>query len=295
MRRAADASMMATLYDDLDAAISVSRRRVIRKDSPISNYGPARERHAVVGRLAFLQSFSNAAAPCMHYAAHDFEQRTYMSRVAMLCVLANPIDCDAFDLWCRKHLPGDVIETIDDLDVALEKCRLLHPRLLIVDPAVNESSVARSLTAVQAGAADHLLILDRWPREGLLAEVLAEPAASYLSRMISPAALAAAIRAILDCGTRAIDPALTPRLRRTTRGLTFQGSPGAGSVAGLSARERQVMQLLAQGKTVRQCAAALGLAHSTIDNHKARLMKKLGVHKASQLTCRAVREGLIAL
>src|SRR4029077_6915186 len=51
--------------------------------------------------------------------------------------------------------------------------------------------------------------------------------------------------------------------------------------------------MLARGDTVRQCAGALGLAPSTIDNHKSRLMKKLGIHKASELTCRAVRDGLI--
>jgi DNA-binding NarL/FixJ family response regulator len=55
------------------------------------------------------------------------------------------------------------------------------------------------------------------------------------------------------------------------------------------------MRLLALGKTVGECAQALGLAHSTIDNHKSRLMKKLNLHKASQLTCRAIRDGLIAL
>jgi DNA-binding NarL/FixJ family response regulator len=83
-------------------------------------------------------------------------------------------------------------------------------------------------------------------------------------------------------------------LRRTRRGFEFR-EPVKGSIAALSERERQIMRLLAQGQSVRECALALGLAHSTIDNHKARLMKKLGVHKISELTCRAVREGLIVL
>jgi DNA-binding NarL/FixJ family response regulator len=54
-----------------------------------------------------------------------------------------------------------------------------------------------------------------------------------------------------------------------------------------------VMRLLAQGMSVRDCATKLKLAISTIDNHKARLMKKLNIHKASDLTRIAVREGFI--
>ena len=222
------------------------------------------------------------------------EHSNFRSTGPILCVFANPIDCDAWELWCHKFLRRDA-ETLAALDVGLERCQGLCPSLLILDPAVSDGSIARAVIVVKKKFAHHLLVLDRRPREGILVEVLSEPAVSYLSRMISSDALAAAIKAILDRGTRAIDPTLMPRLRRTKRGLEFRGSNRPGSFAGLSARERQVMQLLAQGKTVRQCADALGLAHSTIDNHKARLMKKLGVHKASQLTCRAVCEGLIAL
>jgi DNA-binding NarL/FixJ family response regulator len=197
------------------------------------------------------------------------------------------------ELWCRKHVRRDV-ETIAELDLGLKLCHALRPSLLALDPAVGDASVARAVVAIKNKIASHLLVLDRRPREGVLVEVLADTAVSYLSRMISSDELAAAIRGILDHGSRAIDPALMSRLRRSERGLEFRDVPGHASVANLSARERQVMQLLAQGKSVRQCAAALGLAHSTIDNHKARLMKKLGLHKASQLTCRAIREGLIA-
>jgi DNA-binding NarL/FixJ family response regulator len=116
-----------------------------------------------------------------------------------------------------------------------------------------------------------------------------------LSRTVAPAALAAAIQAILAHGTRVIDSALAPRLRATRSGYEFIEASTPGSVAALTVRERQVMRLLAQGTTVRECAEQLGLATSTIDNHKARLMKKLGLHKASELTCRAVREGLVVI
>jgi DNA-binding NarL/FixJ family response regulator len=111
--------------------------------------------------------------------------------------------------------------------------------------------------------------------------------------MAGTQALAAAFEDILAHGRRAFDPALAWRLRRTERGYQFDGVAEGRTIALLSPREREVMRLLAEGRSVRQCAERLGLSESTIDNHKTRLMKKLGLHKSSELTCQAIREGLI--
>lgn len=54
-----------------------------------------------------------------------------------------------------------------------------------------------------------------------------------------------------------------------------------------------MLRHLAQGLTVGQCARRMNPAHSTADNHKVRLMRKLGVHRTSELVRIAVREGLI--
>ena len=82
---------------------------------------------------------------------------------------------------------------------------------------------------------------------------------------------------------------------------TFQESPkGAETRAptaeqrllGLTPRERQVLELIAQGLSVRECAAALKIAESTVDNHKSRLMKKVGVRKSTDLVRFAFRVGV---
>jgi DNA-binding NarL/FixJ family response regulator len=108
-------------------------------------------------------------------------------------------------------------------------------------------------------------------------------------------AIVAAVSEILQNDTRVFDPALAHRIRRTSNGYQLATVSQHSLLAQLSARERQVMQLLAEGRSVAQCAEALGLSHSTVDNHKSRIMKKLGIHKASELTVRAIQEGLIHL
>lgn len=62
---------------------------------------------------------------------------------------------------------------------------------------------------------------------------------------------------------------------------------------GITRREREVWQLIAQGLAVREAAESLGLAESTIDSHKSRLMRKLGIHKSLDLVRLAVRLGII--
>ena len=62
----------------------------------------------------------------------------------------------------------------------------------------------------------------------------------------------------------------------------------------LSAREIEVMQSIAEGKSNKEIAALLGVATKTVDNHRSRLMQKLGVHNAASLTLVAVQMGIVA-
>ncbi len=210
-------------------------------------------------------------------------------------LVANPLDCELLTLWCRTHLDCDQVDGVTDLNDGLELCRTHRPGLVVLDPSTSDGAIARVLSALRQELMHYLLLLDRRPLEGRLIEILAEPSASYLSRAAGQHALAAAIGDILKHGRRVFDPALAPHIRLTDRGYSFEQPPADCSITSLSSRERQVMRLLAEGRSVRQCATELGLSHSTIDNHKSRLMKKLGIHKASELTYRAIRDGLIAL
>jgi len=63
----------------------------------------------------------------------------------------------------------------------------------------------------------------------------------------------------------------------------------------LTAREREVMKLLAEGKTVRSTASLLGLSVKTVDAHKFNLMRKLGLHNKAELVMRAIQERVVSL
>jgi DNA-binding NarL/FixJ family response regulator len=71
------------------------------------------------------------------------------------------------------------------------------------------------------------------------------------------------------------------------------GRPESGSAQALSAREIEVMQSIAEGKSNKEIGRLLGVATKTVDNHRSRLMQKLGVHNAASLTLVAVQMGIV--
>lgn len=83
-------------------------------------------------------------------------------------------------------------------------------------------------------------------------------------------------------------------LVRTSRGLRFNRAAISSPLATLTQRELEILILLAQGFSVRKVAGQLDAAVSTVDNHKSRIMRKLGVHKVVDLATMAFREGLLS-
>ena len=63
----------------------------------------------------------------------------------------------------------------------------------------------------------------------------------------------------------------------------------------LTAREREVLKLLAEGKTVRAAATVLGLSSKTVDAHKFNLMRKLGIHNKAELVMWAIRKRVVKI
>jgi two-component system response regulator NreC len=211
----------------------------------------------------------------------------------LVLLLPSPIDCESLSLWCQHHVGCDVVEWAANIEEGVECCRRIRPRLLVLDPTIGCSAVEQGVALVREGATNHLLVLDARPMEVRLAAILSEPRTSYFSRMASSQSLAAAMADMLASGRRVFDPTLSPRVRRTERGFQLDYTAEQRSISILSQREQQVMRLLAEGRTVKGCAEMLGLSESTIDNHKSRLMKKLGIHKSSELAVRAIRDGLL--
>jgi DNA-binding NarL/FixJ family response regulator len=84
-------------------------------------------------------------------------------------------------------------------------------------------------------------------------------------------------------------------VRETPRKMRDDYGPSIPRVRPLTAREREVLKLLAEGRTVRSTADVLGLSAKTVDAHKFNLMRKLGVHNKAELVIWAIQQRVVKL
>ena len=115
---------------------------------------------------------------------------------------------------------------------------------------------------------------------------------AYLPKTVSSCDLLAAVRTVRD-GGRVLDPhALDAVLRDYAQ--RCQEADGHGP-SELTAREREVLTLVAEGNSNQEIADLLRLSRKTVEVHRRNMMLKLGIHRAADLVKHAIREGLVVL
>lgn len=215
------------------------------------------------------------------------------SSIRIMIVMANSLDCNMIHRTYSLSNHFQIVGATTILSEGINGCHQFSPHVLIVDPAVHVDAVTQTIEAVDIGIAQSAILLDQRVRDGLVATILSNPRISYLTREAGETQLLQATVTVGAGRSRCFDPAVSQRIIKTKRGMKLKAAEDRPSAASLTAREIQVLKLVSVGKSVRETASALGLAESTVDNHKSRLMHKLSIHKAAGLTCFAILDGLL--
>lgn len=231
----------------------------------------------------------------MYFRLPKAHAATDRSPIRVALIAANHMDCEALAKLIDANAALNLVSASADAELGFTCCRQYHPQILVVDPKCGSNMVARTVEIVVERVVQHALLLDDRVREGLVAAILPFFQVSYLTRHLTSQFLGQAISRIVWQGERVFDPAIAPRVIRSNRGWQLKQIEGQPSVAALTSRELEILRLLARGQSVRDCARHLKLSESTIDNHKTRLMRKLHLHKAIELTHVAIREGIIGV
>ena len=170
---------------------------------------------------------------------------------------------------------------------ALELAESLHPDVLVLDvamPELNGIEATRRLAA--SSPRSRVLALSMHKDSVYVREILRAGARGYLLKDSIDSDLVNAVRAVAK-GDGYLSPAisdavLTDYRRHVTDPLDL-----------LSSREREVLQMIAEGKTNKEIASALNLSVYTIDAHRGKIMEKLNLHSTGELVRFAVRNGLV--
>ena len=138
-----------------------------------------------------------------------------------------------------------------------------------------------------------VLVLTRNDREDCVLRLVQAGAGGYLLKTVDRADLLAALRAVMH-GGRVLQPAALDCVMEDYLQRVREPSARRYGVE-LTAREREVLKLIAEGNTNQDIADLLCLSRKTVETHRSNIMDKLSLHKVTDLVRYAIREGLVGL
>lgn len=195
-----------------------------------------------------------------------------------------------------------ILEAEDDIDVvgeasdgeeAVAVTRQLQPDVVLMDiqmPKVDGLEATRRI-AQDASTDSRILILTTFERDDYVFEALRAGASGFMLKNAAPEDLVRAVR-VVATGDALLDPAIT---RRVIEDYAQRAAPRKdhGRLARLTEREREVLRLLATGKSNAELAAHLYLGEGTVKTHVSHLLGKLGLRDRVQAVVFAYETGLV--
>ena len=186
----------------------------------------------------------------------------------------------------------DVVGTVEDGRALVEAAQELRPDLIILDismPLLNGLEAARQLRTLVPDSKIIFLTMHASPTYAT--EAFQAGASGYLLKHSATEELSQAIKSVLQ-GRHYLTPLLTKEVMDSVLkpSIGERGTPMA-----LTARQREVLQLVAEGRGTKEIATILSLSVKTVEFHMARLMQQLDLHTIADLTKYAITQGITSL
>jgi len=176
---------------------------------------------------------------------------------------------------------------------AIELARDLSPDIIVMDigmPLLNGLEATRQIKHNFPQVA--VLVLTMHDNEEYVSHILAAGASGYVLKRAASSELVTAIRAVA-AGQSFLSPAVTKLLIEGYMGRQLAAPVMVDPFETLTAREREVLQLVAEGHTNSQIAKLLNISIKTVKAHRSNLMQKLGLHDRGELIKVAIQRGII--
>jgi DNA-binding NarL/FixJ family response regulator len=197
-----------------------------------------------------------------------------------------------------RHADFAVVGEASDGRTAVQLCDQLSPDVVIMDvamPELNGIEATRRISGTGsmgngARLPAKVIALSMHADSRFATEMMRAGAKAYLLKDAAFEELAVAVRTVVEGREY-----LSPRIAGAVVGDMIDKDDGASPFQKLSPREREVLQLLAEGRATKEIARQLDVSAKTIETHRRKLMEKLNIYSVAELTKYAVREGLTAL
>lgn len=200
---------------------------------------------------------------------------------------------DGLRTLLEKHNDISVLEEAEDGREALQLAKKLVPDVVVMDiamPDLNGIEATRQILSENPGI--RIVALSMHSDKRFVSEMLKAGASAYLLKDCAFEELITAIQTIMK-GKIYLSPTIAGVVLEDYIRSDRKSEPSVFSQ--LSDREREVLQLLAEGKSTKEVAAHLKVSIKTVETHRTNIMTKLDIHSVAELTKYAIREGLTTL
>jgi DNA-binding NarL/FixJ family response regulator len=184
----------------------------------------------------------------------------------------------------------ELVGVVEDGRAMLEAAGTLRPDVIVADITMPRLNGIDALLQLRQGGNRVPVVFLTMHRDASFARRALEAGASgFVLKHSASVELVSAIRAALDGKTY-----LTPQLAGEVLDAMKRGPQQAGDpAASLTPRQREVLQLLAEGRSAKEIASTLAISTRTVEFHKYQMMETLGLHTSAELIRFAIRQGLV--
>lgn len=216
-----------------------------------------------------------------------------MKRVRILLADDHTVMRAGLRALLERHQNFEVVGEADDGPQAVKMAGDLAPDVIVMDIGMpNLNGIETTRQALAKHPATSVVILSMYSDESYVMRALQAGARAYLLKDSAVADVIRAVEAVIQ-GKSFFSPAVSRILAEDyVRALKQKGSSDSYEL--LTDRERQILQLLAEGKSNKDVAVKLDISVYTAETHRKRILQKLNLHSSAELVLYAVRKGIIS-
>jgi DNA-binding NarL/FixJ family response regulator len=186
----------------------------------------------------------------------------------------------------------DLVGVVEDGRALVEAAKRLRPDVIVADITMPHLNGIDALALLRREDERVRVVLLTMHHDVAYARrALEEGASGFVLKHAAPAELVAAINAALE-GKTYLTPALAGEVLDAIKNQT---DASADPVASLTPRQREILQLLAEGESAKQIGSTLGISARTVEFHKYQMMERLDLHTTAELVHFAIKHGLVEI
>jgi DNA-binding NarL/FixJ family response regulator len=216
-----------------------------------------------------------------------------MKQITILLAEDHIVVREAFRMMLELENDLKVVGEAQDGRQAVALVKRLRPTVVLMDiamPRLNGLEAARQI--LKAVPTTKVVMLSAQSEAAYVKKATDYGATGFLRKQTTARVLYEAIREV-NKGKNFFCPEIANRLNKQNRKSLLRPGLSRRRGAGLTSREKEVLQLVAEGSANKQTAVELGIAVKTVENHRKNLMQKLDIHDTAGLTRYAIAAGII--